>query len=117
MYNLFIDDERDPLNVTWGTPEEQTMYLQEDWVIARNWYEVLEILISMGFPRRISFDHDLGDGTHDGYQISKNIARLVMDANYEIPSDFEYFVHSKNPVGKQNIEYFMNNFLYNMKEM
>jgi hypothetical protein len=112
-YNLFIDDERDPFHVTWGN--DQVHYKNGDWIIARNWYDVLEIIVSLGFPNMISFDHDLGEDTKSGYEIAKNICDLVMDANYELPEDFQYFVHSKNPVGKQNIEMFMNNFLNHMK--
>jgi hypothetical protein len=116
VYNLFIDDERDPIDVKWGSWQEQSLYRDGEWIIARNWYDVLEILITFGFPTTISFDHDLGDGTPTGYDIAKKIGDLVMNADYQIPKDFQYFVHSKNPIGKQNIEHYMNNFLNHMRE-
>lgn len=115
MYNLFIDDERDPIDVKWGSVWERYMYMNYDWIIARNWYEVLEIIISYGIPSIISFDHDLGDNTPTGYDIAKNISNLIMDGGHKIPDKFQYLVHSKNPIGKTNIESYMNNFLKNMK--
>lgn len=115
MYNLFIDDERDPINVKWGSYEEQDHYRYGEWIITRNWYETLEILVTYGLPHTISFDHDLGDGTPNGYEIAKKISELVMDGGYKIPKNFKFYVHSKNPVGKANIESYMNNFLTHMK--
>jgi hypothetical protein len=115
MYNLFIDDERDPIDVKWGSWKDQAMYRDAEWIIARNWYDVLEIVITMGLPSIISFDHDLGDNTPTGYDIAKRLSELIMNAKYEIPENFQFYVHSKNPVGKQNIENYMNNFLNHMK--
>lgn len=111
QWNLFIDDERDPIDVKWGEWQEQEMYRDGEWTIARNWYEVLELIVSFGLPTIISFDHDLGDGTPNGYDIAKKIADLVMDGGHEIPQGFSVLVHSKNPVGAENIRVFMNNFM------
>lgn len=110
-YSLFIDDERDPLDVKWGTWQEQAIYRNEDWFIARNWAEVLELVISLGLPSLISFDHDLGDNTPNGYEIAKRLCDLILNANYELPADFQFLVHSKNPVGAENIRCYMENFL------
>jgi len=110
-YNLFLDDERDPIDVKWGTWQEQAMYRDEDWFIARNWSEVLELVISLGLPSLISFDHDLGDNTPNGYEIAKRLCDLIINANYELPADFHFLVHSKNPVGAENIRCYMENFL------
>lgn len=109
-YNLFIDDERDPINVTWGSWLDQGMYRHEDWIIARTWDEVLDILITMGMPKMVSFDHDLGEGQKTGYEIAKKMCDMVMDG-MRLPEDFDYRVHSKNPVGKKNIEEYMRAFL------
>lgn len=109
-YFLFIDDERDPIDVTWGTWQDQVMYRDGEWIIAREWHEVMELVVSLGFPRMISFDHDLGDRSINGYEIAKKLTNMVMDG-VEMPSDFEFRVHSKNPVGAENIRNFMENFL------
>jgi hypothetical protein len=113
MYFLFIDDERNPIDVTWGSVEDQDMYREAGWFIARNWYEVMELVISFGFPQLISFDHDLGDGELTGYEIAQKLADMVMDG-VPLPSGFEYRVHSKNPIGAENIRSYMSNFLKHM---
>jgi hypothetical protein len=109
-YNLFIDDERDPIDVKWGTPGEQYMYLTYEWVIARNWHEVLELIVSLGMPSMISFDHDLGDGEKTGYEIAQKLCDMIMDG-VALPENFDFMVHSKNPVGADNIRSYMKNFL------
>ena len=109
-YNLFIDDERVPMDVKWRTPGERYMYLTYEWVIARNWVEVLELVVSFGFPKLISFDHDLGKNEKTGYEIAQRLCSMVMDGD-PLPDEFDYLVHSKNPVGAENIRQYMNNFL------
>jgi hypothetical protein len=111
IYRLFIDDERDPRDVTWGkTWQENAMYRDDDWIIARNWFDVIDIAVSLGFPETISFDHDLGKDELTGYDIAKRLCEMIMDG-VQIPDDFRYFVHSKNPVGAENIRAYMYNFL------
>jgi hypothetical protein len=110
-YRLFIDDERAPLDVKWGTVGERRLYREEEWFIARNWTEVLELIVSLGMPHTISFDHDLGDNQPTGYDIAKRIADLIMNAQYELDPEFLVLVHSKNPVGAENIRQYMKNFL------
>ena len=109
-YNLFIDDERVPMDVKWGTWQDQALYRDGEWVIAQNWLDVLEIVVTFGFPRLISFDHDLGDGEKTGYEIAQKLCDMIMDG-LQLPDDFEFKVHSKNPVGSENIRRYMNNFL------
>lgn len=110
-YNLFIDDERNPMDVTWGQDyTANILYKTDDWFIARNWFEVLEIVVSFGFPSVISFDHDLGKDEKNGYEIAQRLCDMVMDGA-ELPENFYFLVHSKNPVGAENIKNYMNNFL------
>ncbi len=109
-YNLFIDDERVPMDVKWGTWQDQALYRDGDWVIARNWFDVLELVITFGFPKLISFDHDLGEGEKTGYEIARKLCDMIMDGML-LPNDFTYMVHSKNPVGGENIRQYMENFL------
>ena len=111
-YNLFIDDERVPMDVKWGTWQDQALYRDADWVIARNWGDVLEIVLTFGFPKLISFDHDLGEGEKTGYEIARKLCDMIMDG-IPLPENFEFRVHSKNPVGAENIRSYMNNFLKN----
>jgi hypothetical protein len=110
-YSLFLDDERDPIDVAWGTWQEKELYRTGDWLIVRSWTEMLEIIINFGLPTIISFDHDLGENTPDGYEITKRLCNLIINAGYELPDDFRFIVHSKNPVGAENIRCYMENFL------
>ena len=109
-WQLFIDDERNPMDVKWGTWEDQALYRDGEWVIARNWNEVLELVVSIGFPQMISFDHDLGEDEKTGYVIAQKLGDMIWDG-IELPAGFQYRVHSKNPVGTTNIHNYMNNLL------
>ena len=115
-WNLFIDDERMPLDVTWGSVQEQAAYRDNEWFIARNWEDALNLIRSFGIPSLISFDHDLGeDSKYNGYQILQKIAAMILDGEYKLPHGFQFMVHSKNPVGAENIRSFMNNFIKYME--
>ena len=99
-WKLFIDDERDP-------PNDGT-----EWKIARNYDDVKMLLFTYGFPRFISFDHDLGENTETGYFIAKKLVEWDMDnRRFNILDDFDYYVHSQNPVGKRNIEGYLDGYL------
>lgn len=108
-YNLFIDDERWPTDATWADWYPH----RDNWVVARNWPEVLQLLESLGIPSYISFDHDLGPDeiTLNGYEIAQKIVEGDMDGKWQIPADFSFFVHSQNPIGKRNIEGLIMNYL------
>ena len=100
-WNLFIDDERFPV-------DEPGMF----WEIARNYSEVVKLIEEKGMPSYISFDHDLGDFENgDGYKIAKYLVDLDIYTNYNFPKDFSFYVHSQNPVGKANIEGLLNGYL------
>jgi hypothetical protein len=87
-YRLFIDDERDPGDVKWGSSQDQELYRDADWFIARNWLEVLVYVLSLGFPSTISFDHDLGDDKMNGFEQVRNwkdtseILKFLKEAGY-----------------------------------
>jgi hypothetical protein len=112
-YNLFIDDERDLQDVTWMPRQTQKKYHAETWVIARNMDSVQSIVARRGIPKFISFDHDLGEQEPTGYDIAKWFVDLDMVGNqaFLMPEDFSFAVHSQNPVGKKNIESYLNNYI------
>ena len=69
-----------------------------------------------GIPSYISFDHDLGVDENgnvqaSGYEIAKWLVEMDMTGKYTMPDDFEFNVHSANPIGKENIEAYLNNYL------
>ena len=95
-YKLFIDDERYPVG--------------DSWVIARTSNEAVEIIKEQGIPSFISFDHDLGGRDTSMIFIHKMID-FVLDGDMMIPDDFDFYVHSQNPIGKQNIEGILKSFI------
>lgn len=101
MYKLFLDDERDPPGNRW------------QWVIARDFTDVELAVWRNGLPEYISFDHDLGENEKTGLDIAKWLVDLDMAENseFQFPENFDFYVHSQNPVGKANIEGYMRNYL------
>lgn len=112
-YNLFLDDERMPSDVTWCAIG------LGPWVIVRSYEEFRTYIKKNGVPNRVSFDHDLADahyqamvtGSNDygpektGYDAAKWLVFHV-GARYPFP---EYTVHSMNPIGRENIISFIEN--------
>lgn len=107
MYSLFIDDEREP-------PRNDGRI----WHVARDWEDVMMCLRIHGMPSYISFDHDLGDDQHSGYDIAKFLVELDMDGedDFKLQDDFDFYVHSQNPVGKENIEKYLRNYIKHKNE-
>lgn len=71
--------------------------------------ESINFIVKYGCPDLISFDHDLGE-EKSGLDIVKWLVEYDMNNNI-IHSDFSFICHSGNPVGKKNIENFLNNYL------
>jgi hypothetical protein len=89
-YKLYLDDIRTPT-----TPGP--------WIVARSFIEATEYVLKHGYPLYVSFDHDLGDKTaYTGYDFAKWLVNYDMDY-HGMPADFEFNVHSANPVGAANI--------------
>lgn len=108
VLNLFLDDERDP-------PRDG-----RTWVVARSYGDAVRSVIAHGMPDYISFDHDLGYESGDtpgktGYDFAKWLTEYAMDNELDF-SNFEFFVHSQNPVGKNNIERLLVGWLAFMRE-
>ena len=98
-YKLFIDDEREPAKIKFD-------------YIARDYKERMKIFDKNGCPAYISFDHDLGSNSKTGFDIVKDMVERDLDKNGRwIPKNFDYYVHSANPVGKKNIEGLLDNYL------
>jgi len=100
-WKLFLDDERYPTD--------------NGWVIARNYHDAIWYVENYGLPKFISFDHDLAfdhyviGKPHEftGYDFAKWFCQYVMDRELSLPEGFDYYVHSMNPVGADNIRKYM----------
>jgi hypothetical protein len=126
-YLLFLDDERMPDKVgNYINPFEiRDLYKNKRWIICRNFDEFTKCIIKNGLPSHISFDHDLGEDeskkliekglskrkarqikktVKTGYDAIKWLGSYIKDFNIELPI---CYVHSQNPVGKENIENFL----------
>ena len=116
MKYLFLDDERMPQHVTWIIIGE--LIHGSDWQIVRSFDEACQWVKDNGFPDVISFDHDLSFSHYaedysdekTGYDFAKWLVNYDMDTGL-MPVNFHFTVHSKNPVGAENIRELLNNYI------
>lgn len=115
-YYLFLDDERFPQDVTW------VKLPLHNWTIVRNYTDFVRAITDKGLPKEIAFDHDLGYEHYQAYNTADKPGKGVIDyssfkektgldcakwlieycreKNLPLPT---FYVHSMNPIGKQNI--------------
>ena len=118
-YNLFLDDVRIPTHVTWVKIPDYQHYS-----VVRNYKQFVDLITLRGLPKFICYDHDLadchyGDGLNGrgidydkytektGYDCAKWLVNYCVDKGVKHPP---YIVHSLNPVGKKNIESYIENY-------
>lgn len=103
MFNIFLDDERFPKNVTW------VKLPLVEWVIVRSYNSFIQVIKQRGLPLRISFDHDLSDfdkgrtknfKERTGMDCAAWLVEYCMAHELDLPI---YYVHTMNPIGKENI--------------
>jgi hypothetical protein len=113
-YALFLDDFRFP---NWIN------YIQypilSSWMIARHYYQFVEIIEKYGIPSLISWDYDLDrHGLEDpgpyknGLDCVKYLIQYCTKNNLKFPPSV---VHSQNPIGGQEIFNFLSNYLQTNK--
>lgn len=96
-YNLFIDDLR-------IAPEEYDL-------TTRSSMATIEVMKRRGCPKFISFDHDLG-----GEDTTRTVVYWMINTDLDwcgsfIPKDFDFIVHSANPVGAEWIHETLRTYL------
>lgn len=100
-YSIFLDDERVP-----------SIKDDRKYMIARSMDDVEYYLTMYGCPNFIAFDHDLGLDVPTGYDVAKMLVKEdIARKGHFFPKDFKFFSHSQNPIGKENIEKLLNNYL------
>lgn len=99
---LYLDDKRTPSDV-------------QEWIVAKTVQHAKNLVMYMGIPSFISFDHDI-DENGTGYDFAKWLVEQDQDGKYEFPDNFRYQVHSANPVGAQNIKGLLDSYLQHKKE-
>ena len=118
-YNLFLDDIRLPMDVTWvNVPKDQ------HYSVVRNYQEFVDLITLRGLPKFVCYDHDLGlshyghglngdDIPYDsytektGYDCAKWLVDYCMNKGIKHPP---YVVHSMNFIGKSNIESYIESY-------
>lgn len=93
---LFIDDLRNPRYVSNDITVINAMK------IARSSDEAIGLMMKWGMPIFIFFDHDLG-GDDTSMRVVNWLIEQDLDTGF-MSEDIEFYVHSSNPVGKENIE-------------
>ena len=125
-YVLFLDDVRNPDDVTWAEFPRDEMTL-----IVRNYEAFVKQVLTSGVPMFVCFDHDLADehyeamlkeNQHDpvkqletivdygvvktGYDCAKWLVEYCAEKKKKFPP---YVVHSMNPAGKERISGYIEN--------
>ena len=101
MKKLYLDDIRIPKT--------------EGWDIVRNYDEFVFWVRLHGIPDEVSFDHDLGEDTEKtGLNVAKWLGQYCIEKNTPFP---KWNVHSANPVGKANIEAYINNVIKHQNKL
>lgn len=123
MKKLFLDDIRIPKDCANGLVPSMfnKLYWMNDWVIVRSFNEFVDWITVNGLPEFISFDHDLADVHYTmdfskdssnqntektGLDCAKWLGDYCIDFDVKLP---DYIVHSQNPVGKLNIQGYLDN--------
>ena len=128
MVLLWLDDMRNPFKNNW-VYDYAPQFLGETIVWVKNYDEFTGWIKNNGLPHTIAFDHDLGEDvardkvskgmskrqarmqkreTISGYDCAKWLVEYCMDNDLDLPN---WIVQSANPVGKDNINGLLNNYL------
>lgn len=119
-YNLFLDDERIPSGA--GKHMKNNIYYNLDWVIVRNFEEFVNYITLHGLPDIVSFDHDLAQIHYDpstwvqGFvyeeKTGMDCVKWMVDYCINTGSEFPiWYLHTMNPVGRENMRAYITSFL------
>ena len=118
-YNIFLDDVRIPTQVTWADIPQYQHYS-----LVRNYNEFISLILARGLPKYVCYDHDLANEHYSdafrnvalpynsytektGYDCAKWLVAYCAERKIKHPP---YIVHSLNPVGKKNIETYIDSY-------
>lgn len=109
---LWLDDARNPFENNWipvFSPIGKDIHVE--WVKTQT--EFQDYIMIHGLPDAICFDHDLGTQNGDGYECAKWLCKYCDYYEKKLPA---YAVQSANPVGKQNIISYLENYKKHTEE-
>ena len=127
---LWLDDYRNPMEGQWLVFSPITLEdLEVFWV--KSYKEFTDWITENGLPDAICFDHDLGDyqafrnghpeyfedqewpeTEKTGYDCAKWLVEYCMENKLKLPL---YNIQSANPVGKENIDKLLKNYIKHME--
>ena len=102
---LWLDDCRDPLENDWLNFSPIGKDVDTHWVT--NYQDFIDWIMVNDLPDAICFDHDLGE-VMTGFDCCKWLVEYCLNNNKQLPL---YGIQSANPVGKQNIDMYLKNFI------
>ena len=105
-WEMFIDDERYP-----------SESVSKSVVIVRSSQEAIAFCKAAGsLPKNIMFDHDLG-GNDTSMKFIHWMTGVIFDdpSDFSLRQDFQFSVHSQNPIGAANIKSYMSNLIKEVK--
>lgn len=108
--NIFLDDVRNPADVTW----DRDMPRDVEWLIVRSIYEFIDAILAYGsLIKHIAFDHDLADQHYEGvddemtgYAAAKWLVAFCAQTGVKLPA---FSCHSMNAAGRANILGYLTN--------
>lgn len=102
-WKLFIDDERDPV--------------EKNFIVARSSQEAIDYVeLFESLPIEICFDHDLG-GNDTSMKFIHWMVEQILDGRFKLINEIKYTIHSQNPVGVKNIDFFMKGVLNSIQDV
>jgi len=104
---LWLDDIRKPSDPNFKIWITVAFGEDVDVIWVKSYNEYVKYLTNNSMPYGISFDHDLG-AELSGLDCAKWLIEYCMNNAVRLP---KYFVHSANPVGKENIQGYLDNYL------
>jgi hypothetical protein len=104
---LWLDDIRKPSDPNFSIWITVAFGENVDVIWVKSYNEYVKYLTNNSMPYGISFDHDLG-AELSGLDCAKWLIDYCMNNAVSLP---KYFVHSANPVGKENIQGYLDNYL------
>ncbi len=139
-YKLFLDDIRNPIDCSSYMHKRigraNSLYLEQDWIIVKNYDEFVDTINTLGLPQLVSFDHDLADEHYDldkmdnqeeysklyetfqektGYDCLKWMVDYHMENDPQLETFPVWLIHTMNPSGYQNIKQYIQNYLKTLK--
>jgi len=126
-YNLYLDDVRKPIDSLDYTKNKA--YVTEEWEIVRSYDAFVAHITKHGLPELVSFDHDLAEPHYHesmykdgkvymkyletisektGMDCVKWLVEYCLDNGKKFPN---WYLHTMNPVGHENMKSYIMSFL------